>query len=164
MSTGPRYWLTHEAHERLQQELDELLGALASDDVDAMWAPAGSGDEPGLAARMRSARIQQIQDILRHAVVGETPPDDGVAEPGMVLTVRFDDTGEVITFLLSVREATDATGLPVYSPHSPLGAAISGAVVGEQRSYTVPSGATVRVSLLEAVPYGQHRQASTSDV
>ena len=51
----------------------------------------------------RQARIRQIQDLLTNAVVGEDPPDDGIAEPGMVLTVRYDDTGEIETFLLGVR-------------------------------------------------------------
>lgn len=87
-------------------------------------------------------------------MVGETPPDDGIAEPGMVLTVRFDDARETLTFLLGVREATD--GLQVYSPDSPLGTALYGAREREQRTFTVPNGATVRVTLLRAVPYGRH--------
>ena len=52
----------------------------------------------------RQARIRQIQDLLTNVVVGEDPPDDGIAEPGMVLTVRYDDTGEIETFP-SVRRA-----------------------------------------------------------
>ena len=103
----------------------------------------------------RQARIRQIQDLLTNAVVGEDPPDDGVAEPGMVLTVRYDDTGEIETFLLGVRGVEDAD-IDVYSMQSPLGSAIVGARPGEQRTYSIPSGANLPVTLLKAVPYGMH--------
>lgn len=43
--------------------------------------------------------------------------------------------------------------LEVYSPNSPLGGALIDAKVGESRSYTVPSGSTVKVTLLSAEPY-----------
>ena len=88
-------------------------------------------------------------------MVGEDPPDDGIAEPGMVLTVRYDDTGEIETFLLGVRGAEDAD-IDVYSMQSPLGSAIAGARPGEQRTYSIPSGANLPVTLLKAVPYGMH--------
>ena len=73
----------------------------------------------------------------------------------MVLTVRYDDTGEIETFLLGVRGAEDAD-IDVYSMQSPLGGAIAGARVGEQRTYSIPSGANLPVTLLTAVPYGMH--------
>jgi transcription elongation factor GreA len=78
----------------------------------------------------------------------------------MMLTVRYDDTGETETFLLGVRGAEDAD-VDVYSMQSPLGTAIAGAHVGEQRTYAVPSGATLSVTLLTAVPYGMHAPEST---
>jgi transcription elongation GreA/GreB family factor len=114
----------------------------------------------------RQARIRQIQDLLANAVVGEDPPDDGVAEAGMVLTVRYDDTGEIETFLLGVRGVEDAD-IDVYSMQSPLGSAIVGARSGEQRTYSIPSGSNVPVTLIKAVPYGRHtpkpaRTATTS--
>lgn len=70
----------------------------------------------------------------------------------MLLTVRFDD-GETETFLLGTREGADADGLTVYSPEPPLGASLTGARQGEQRTYDVPNGGTVRVTLLRAVPH-----------
>ena len=107
----------------------------------------------------RQARIRQIQDLLTNAVVGEDPPDDGIAEPDMVLTVRYDDTGEIETFLLGVRGVEDAD-IDVYSMQSPLGSAIVGARPGEQRTYSIPSGANLPVTLLKAVPYGMHAPKS----
>ncbi|KJK48931.1 elongation factor GreAB [Lentzea aerocolonigenes] len=135
--TAQRLWLTPQAHHRLRNELTALL------------APAPGQRVPD---RTRDLRIREISDLLTNAVVGEDPPDDGIAEPGMVLTVRFDDTGETETFLLGVRGAEHGT-IEVYSADSPLGTAVHGARPGEQRAYRVPSGATVRVTLLNAVPY-----------
>ena len=90
-----------------------------------------------------------------NAVVGEDPPDDGLAEPGMVVTIRYDDTGDTETFLLGVRGA-EYGDMEVYSVQSPLGAAIVGARPGERRSYESPSGRRLNVTLLKAVPYGIH--------
>jgi transcription elongation factor GreA len=73
----------------------------------------------------------------------------------MVLTVRYDDTGEIETFLLGVRGVEDAD-IDVYSMQSPLGRAIVGARPGEQRTYSIPSGVNLPVTLLKAVPYGIH--------
>ncbi|WP_434444803.1 GreA/GreB family elongation factor [Lentzea sp. E54] len=147
MSTAQRIWLTPQAHHRLRNELAGLL--------------ASRRGEPGaLSERARDERVREIHDLLATAVVGEDPPDDGVAEPGMVLTVRFDDTGDTETFLLGVR-AAEHTAIEVYSPGSPLGAAVNGARRGEQRAYRVPSGAMMRVTLLEAVPYGRAERADS---
>lgn len=149
-STTPRVWLTPQAHHRLRNELTALL-------TPARTWPDDEAGEPGIAGdQARERRIRQINDLLSHAVVGEDPPDDGVAEPGMVLTVRFDDAGDTETFLLGVRGAEHGT-IEVYSPDSPLGAAVNGALRGEQRAYRVPSGATVRITLLDAVPYSSVR-------
>ncbi|MFE9750469.1 GreA/GreB family elongation factor [Saccharothrix saharensis] len=144
-----RAWLTPHAHQRLRAELAELnRTAGAADD------PADQDDRAALR-RQRQDRLREIQDLLANAVVGEDPPDDGIAEPGMVLTVRYDDTGDTETFLLGTR-AAEHGDIEVYSPDSPLGTALTGARRGEQRAYRVPAGGTIRVTLLEAVPYGRH--------
>lgn len=147
-STG-RVWLTPEAHERLQAELTSLLTP----------HPDGTAGQTA-----DTARIHHLQRLLTNAVVGQDPPNDGVAEPGMVLTIRYDDTADEETFLLGLRAAEhpDSTTLEVYSPTSPLGTALTGARPGDQRSYQVPNGTTVHVTLLHAVPYGQHRAQHAS--
>jgi transcription elongation GreA/GreB family factor len=73
----------------------------------------------------------------------------------MVLTVRFEDTGETDTFLLGVRGAYYGD-IEVYSAKSPLGEAISGARPGDRREYQLPTGRTQVVTLVSAVPYGLH--------
>lgn len=148
-----KQWLTPQAHDRLRSELAvlrDLLDAAPTDD-----------DNEAVVRRARQARVQRIHDLLLNSVVGETPPDDGIAEPGMVLTVRYDNTGDVETFLLGARDA-EYGDVEVYSMHSPLGMAILGARTGERRTYEIPSGATVPVTLLAAVPYGMQAPAAAT--
>ncbi|OBH50315.1 GreA/GreB family elongation factor [Mycobacterium sp. E2479] len=153
-STQP-VWISPRGYERLQRELArlrELHGRAAAD---------SQSDDNAIAVQHASqTRIQRIHDLLVNAVVGKDPPDDGIAEPGMVLTVRYDDTGDTETFLLGVR-GTECSDIEVYSKASPLGAAVAGARPGERRTYTLPSGATLTVTLLEAVPYGVHTAGVT---
>lgn len=150
MSSAQPAWISPQAHERLKEELVTLReltsGAATNDDSAADNAAVHRGWQ---------MRIQQIHDVLVNAVVGEDPPDDGIAEPGMVLTVRYDDTGDTETFLLGVRGA-EYGDIEVYSMQSPLGAAVAGARPGERRSYTLPDGAALTVTLVKAVPYGLH--------
>lgn len=147
MTTSQSIWMSPQAHERLQDELTTLRELIANE-------AAEDSDENQVAIqRARQARIQQIHDLLLHAVVGENPPNDGVAEPGMVLTVRFDESKDTETFLLGVRGA-EYGDMEVYSVQSPLGAAIVGARPGEQRNYQVPSGELIPVTLISAVPFG----------
>lgn len=101
---------------------------------------------------VRQNRIREIQDLLAGAVVDGESVCEHIAEPGMVLTIRYDDTGETETFLLGRRGAEDAD-MAVYSMASPLGRAIAGARPGEQRIYAIPQEAGQLVTLLHVVPY-----------
>ncbi len=148
-STG-RVWISAQAHERLQRELATLRELIHSADGDG-----GDSENAAVVRRARQLRIQRIHELLIDAAVGEDPPADGIAEPGMVVTVRYDDTGETETFLLGVRGAEYAD-MDVYSMQSPLGSAIFGAGCGQRRSFESPSGQTITVTVLDAVPYGIH--------
>ena len=97
------------------------------------------------------ARIRQLTQILETAVVGEAPPDDGVVEPGMVVTVKM--FGDEETFLLGSREISGESDLDVYSEQSPLGAAINGRKAGETTSYVAPNGKSIEVEIVSAKPY-----------
>lgn len=168
MTSTQRLWLTPEARSRLQAELTSLL-ASGTTTPEA----AASADSAVDNARRHAARVRDLQELLARAVVGEDPPDDGIAEPGMVLTVRYDDTADEETFLLGLRDVeqpdlgenprTSRDDLEVYSPTSPLGMAVTGARPGDQRSYQVPNGTTVRVTLLNAIPYSHHRTPRPAD-
>ncbi|MGH3928699.1 MAG: transcription elongation factor GreA, partial [Pseudonocardiaceae bacterium] len=98
-------------------------------------------------------RIRQLQELLRVAKVGEAPAESGVAQPGTVVTVRYEGDEETETFLLGSREEGAHGDLEVYSPNSPLGKAIIGAHEGEGRRYELPNGGSMSVTLIEAKPY-----------
>ncbi len=152
-------WLTQEAHDRLRAELDHLKGTGRTEVADRIEAARSEGDlkENGgyHAAReeqaKQEARIRQLEELLRNAVVGEAPPDDGVVEPGMVVTATV--AGDRMTFLVGSREVAEGTGMEVYSEKSPLGSAIVGRSAGETTSYTTPTGATIEVVIHEAKPF-----------
>ncbi|HTM85302.1 MAG TPA: transcription elongation factor GreA [Mycobacterium sp.] len=156
-------WLTQESHDRLKAELDQLIAhrpVIAAEindrreegDLRENGGYHAARDEQG----QQEARIRQLQDLLNTAKVGEAPTQSGVALPGSVVEVYYDDDksdGE--TFLIATRqEGIHEEGeLEVYSPNSPLGAALLNAKVGEERSYTVPKGNTIKVTLVSAEPY-----------
>ena len=85
------------------------------------------------------ARIITLQHILENARVGGPPRTDAVVGPGMTVTIRFVKDDNEVTFLLSSREESGSP-VDVYSPQSPLGAAIMGKKVGEKATYTLPNG------------------------
>lgn len=156
MTTSGRVWISAQAHHRLRQELETLRELIAA-------TPVHSDLDENVAAvrRARQVRIQRIHELLIDAAVGDDPPDDGIAEPGMVVTVRYDDTGDTETFLLGVRGAEYAD-IDVYSIESPLGQAILGGRCGQRRTYDTPTGEAMTVTVLSAVPYGMHTAAVTS--
>ncbi|CAL9465007.1 Transcription elongation factor GreA [Nocardiopsis dassonvillei] len=156
-------WMTREAYERLKEEL-RVLSVLPEDGTGP-----GSGSDAGGAGStipapryihdpaVRLARVQTIERLLREAVVEEAAPDDGVAGPGKVLTIRYDGEEDTEEFLLGVRDASVADAVTVYSPQSPLGAALLGAERGERRTFTSPRGAVIGVTLVDAAPYRSAR-------
>ena len=155
-------WLTQDAYDKLAAELEHLKGPGRQEVVARISAARDEGDlkENGgyHAAREEQGklegRIRQLEDMLRRAEVGETPPNDGVVEPGMVVTYKFvgDDDDEVETFLLGAREI-EPEGLTVYSPQSPLGSAINGRTKGDTVTYEAPNGKQLEVVIVDAVPY-----------
>jgi transcription elongation factor GreA len=153
-------WLTQEAYDRLKAELDHLSGQGRIDIAKKIEAAREEGDlrENGgyHAAKeqqgQQEARIHQLTYILAHSRVGEPPRTDGVVGPGMTVTVRFEGEETETTFLLGSREETGAP-IDVYSPHSPLGEAISGKKVGETATYNLPNGRPQAVEIIDAVPY-----------
>ena len=158
--TSNASYLTQEAYERLQAELRELSGPGRVEIAKRIEAAREEGDlkENGgyHAAKEEQgkmeARIRQLKQILDTAMVGEAPPDDGVVEPGMVVTVEM--FGDEETFLLGSREIADGSdSIDVYSEQSPLGAGINGHKVGETVTYEAPNGKSIEVTIISAKPY-----------
>ena len=132
-------WLTQEAFDKLQDELEHLRGPVRQEIIGRISAAREEGDlrENGgyHAAREEQgkteARIRQLEDMLRRAEVGETPADDGIVEPGI----------------------ETPADLQVYSPQSPMGSAINGKRVGDKVEFDAPNGKKLAVEIVDAVPY-----------
>lgn len=154
-------WLSQEAHDRLAAELDELIAnrtAMAAE-INARREEGDLRENGGYhAAReeqgKQEGRIRYLQEFLRTAQVGETPNADAVGA-GTVVTIYFDDDkNDTETFLLGSREIAATTDLTVYSPESAMGHAIVGAHPGDTVSYTAPSGAEIKVTVVSFEPFG----------
>jgi len=151
-------WLTQEAHDRLQAELADLEGPKRDEITARVAAARDEGDlkENGgyHAAReeqaKNEARIRELKEKLRHVQIG-APPDDGVVEPGMVVTA--DVAGRTMEFLLGSRESVGTAEMDVFSPESALGTAINGRKVGDTVTYTAPNGRQIPVAISAARPF-----------
>ena len=158
-------WLTQEAYSQLKAELEYLSGPARTEIATKIAAAREEGDlrENGgyHAAKeeqgKQEARIHQLQQLLQRAKVGETPSDDGVVEPGMIVEIRFEGDDDTEEFLLGSRELAqldESVQLDVYSLQSPLGSAINGKKTGDKASYQAPNGNTISVEIVSARPYG----------
>lgn len=146
-------YLSREAYDRLAGELKDLTTQGRERVSLAIGVAREHGDirenadydaaknEQG----MMEARIRQLEELLRTAVVGEPPVTDS-AGPGTVVTLDFDGDQERY-FLGSREEAID--GLEVLSLRSALGRAVTGQRAGTSFSYATPLGKEVQVRLLK---------------
>ena len=153
-------WLTQEAYDRLQNELDQLIAnrPVIAKEINDRREEGDLRENGGYQAAReeqgkQKARILQLQETLRLAKVGEAPPDDGIAEPGMLVTVRYEGDDDTETFLLGSREEAETAGVAVYSPQSPIGRALNGRHEGETVEYETPNGKTMKVELVSAKPF-----------
>src|SRR5919199_4035742 len=157
-------WLTQDAYDKLQAELEQLSGPGRADVSARIAAAREEGDlrENGgyHAAReeqgKQEARIRQLTDMLRRAEVGDAPTNTDTVAPGTRVTIAFDgDESDTDTFLLGSREVLglDDVDTNVYSPQSPLGAAILGRSKGDEASYTAPNGRTINVTVVKVEAY-----------
>jgi transcription elongation factor GreA len=158
-------WLTQEAHDRLQHELDELVAhrPVIAAEINDRREEGDLKENGGYhAAREEQskaeARVVQLEYMLAHARVGDAPNDSGVVDAGMVVTVKFKGDNATETFLLGAREvlAVDASvDMSVYSPQSPLGAAILGKKPGTKATFKAPNGKQVSVEIVDAKPFAR---------
>jgi transcription elongation factor GreA len=158
--TTKQVWLTQEAYNRLRAEYDHLSGPGRTEITSRIEAAREEGDlkENGgyHAAKeeqgKQEARIRQLDQLLREAAVGETPPTGGKAGPGMVVEVRFPGDTQTTRFVLGSRE-DHSTSVEVFSPQSPLGKAVTGLGAGETAHYRLPNGKEATVEVVSVEPY-----------
>lgn len=147
-------WLTQDAYDRLKAELDHLSGPGRRDITGRIEAAREEGDlkENGgyHAAKdeqgKMEARIRDLEELLKHAVVEAAPESRGIVEVGTVITAEI--WGDTERFLLGSREIADGSGLEVYSAESPLGRSILNLAVGDSASYLAPNGKEIAVKIL----------------
>ncbi|MFE3074210.1 transcription elongation factor GreA [Streptomyces sp. NPDC059247] len=154
-------WLTQEAYNKLKDELEYLSGPARTEIAAKIAAAREEGDlrENGgyHAAKeeqgKQELRVRQLTQLLQHAKVGESPADDGIVEPGMVVTIAFDgDEDDTMTFLLASREYASGD-IETYSPQSPLGVGVNGKKAGDDAQYELPNGKKATVRILSAKPH-----------
>jgi transcription elongation factor GreA len=157
---APGTWLTQDAYDRLSNELAELIAnrPVMAKEINDRREEGDLRENGGYQAAReeqgkQEGRIAQLQALLRQAKVGEAPVSDGVAGPGMVVTVRFDGDDDPETFLIGSREEAETAGVEVYSAASPLGRALTGAREGDTVEYETPTGKTMKVTLVTAKPF-----------
>ena len=101
-------------------------------------------------ARSRPASASS-PSLLKHATVSEAE-FDGTVEPGTVVTAII--AGDESTFLVGSREiVAEGSDLTVYSPVSPVGAAIVGLKAGDKATYTAPNGKEIAVEVVKVERY-----------
>ncbi len=154
-------WLTQEAYDRLKAELIHRTGEFREEVKNRIAAAREEGDlkENGgyHAAReeqgKNEGRIRQLEKMLESAKIGTPDIQEGIVSQGMVVTVHFPDLDDTETFLLGSREEAAHTSIDVYSPTSPLGAAVLGQEIGAEVNYETPSGKTLRIKVISAQIY-----------
>jgi len=154
-------WLTQQTFDRLHAELEERRGPLRAEIVDRISSARAEGDlkENGgyHAAKdeqgTNEARIRQLEEMLSGATT-EASADDQTVSAGKVVSYRYDGDDNDESFLLGAREiAEDHTDVEVYSPESPLGAAMLGHKAGETVDFEQPNGRTAKIAIVSAVPF-----------
>ena len=112
-NTAPVTWLTREAYDRLKAELDDLIEnrtAIAPRSARAARrATSGRTAATTPPARSRASRRRgsaSCRSCCAPRRSARRPRTRGVAGPGMVVTVRFEDDDESETFLIGSREET----------------------------------------------------------
>jgi transcription elongation factor GreA len=151
--------LSQQAYDRLQDELAERSGprrkeislwierAREHGDIKENADYDAAKNEQG----HNEARVRQLEQILRTAVVVEGPAGDVVA-PGTVVEVKMEGDDESTSYLVgSIEERSEE--FEVLSTSSPLGQALLDHVPGDTVSYEGPRR-TFLVEIVSVRPMG----------
>ncbi len=156
-------WLTQEGYDKLAEELADRSGPRRTEITKRIELAREEGDlkENGgyHAAKeeqgKNEARIRVLKHLLEHAQIGAPDAAHDEVAHGKVVTIRFPAFDEEESFLLGSREEAAHASIEVYSPTSPLGAAVMGKRVGDSANYTLANGKEVTVEILKVEAYAQ---------
>jgi|SRR5687768_8665502 len=148
--------LSQAAYDRLRAELEDLTTRGRVEIARSIEAARTLGDlsENGDyhaakdAQGKMEARIRHIEHMLGTAVITDAASSDGSVVAGSVVSIRYEGDDDVERYLIgSIEEKHD--DLDVMSPASPLGQALLGARPGDVVEYEVPSGARLKVEIVD---------------
>ena len=154
-------WLTHEAYTKLREEYEYISGEgreIISKRIGQAREEGDLSENAGYhAAReeqgQNELRIRQLKSILENAQVGEAGEGNDTVRPGATVTIAYDgDPDDTDTFLLGSRELLsldDSVHTSVYSPQSPVGAAVLGHKVGDEVTYEAPNGRAISITIID---------------
>jgi transcription elongation factor GreA len=137
--------LSPQAYERLRSELEErsttrrkelslwIERAREHGDLKENADYHAAKDEHGL----NEARIRQLEQMLKDAVVMESASSGDVVEPGVLVDIKYSGDDDPTTYLVGSIEERHET-YDVLSEASPLGQAIIGATPGATVTYQGP--------------------------
>jgi transcription elongation factor GreA len=152
-------WLTPEAYARLKEEYEYISGEgreIISKRIGQAREEGDLSENAGYhAAREEQAqneyRIAQLKAVLQNAQVGEVGESNDTVRPGTTVTIAYDgDPDDTDTFLLGSRELLGidhSVDTSVYSPQSPVGAAVLGHKVGDEVTYAAPNGREIAITI-----------------
>lgn len=132
--------LTYLITERRQQVADYIHEAKEAGDISESSAYE---DAKNLQA-MVEGEIQELQHLLEHAVILETPQHTGgkrTVRLGATIDVETDRGASRTFTLVSSAEANSTTGK--LSDQSPVGRALMGHTIGDKVEVTTPGGTVV---------------------
>ena len=91
-------------------------------------------------------RIRQLHSLIDNAEIVEATAK-GVVGLGSVVGIRYQGDDDIEKYLIgSIEERHD--DLDVISPSSPLGEALLGSSAGDDVTFTAPSGADLKVTVV----------------
>jgi len=154
-------WLTHEAYAKLRKEYEYISGegretitkriaqAREEGDLSENAGYHAAREEQG----QNELRIRRLKAILDNAQVGEAGQGNDVVRPGSTVTIAYDgDPDDTDTFLLGSRELLsldNSVDTSVFSPQSPVGAAVLGHKVGDEVKYEAPNGREISITITD---------------
>jgi transcription elongation factor GreA len=155
--TDDTTFLTPEAHQKLQDELEHLTTTGRAEIEERIQTAREHGDLRENAdydtakndQGLMEARIRQIQSLLDKAEVRKVPATDTVVV-GSIVTLVDDDGDEHDYFVASPENKQP--GMLLASPSGPLGQALLGAKIGDAVSYEAPGG-TFSVTVKDVKPF-----------
>ena len=150
-------FLTPAAHEKMQEELEQLKTAGRREIEERIAEARSHGDLRENAdydaakndQGLMEARIRKLEHLLNTSEVRAVTVT-GQVEVGCVVTVA-DSDGDELDYFVAPQE-NKVAGLLLASPSSPMGEALLGAAVGDVVSYSAPGG-TFQVTVKAVRPY-----------